>query len=361
MTQKSGQAERFVRLRAALIAWFKKAHRPMPWRQTRDPYKVWVSEIMLQQTRVDAVVPFYNRWMARFPTVSALAEAPLDEVLAHWSGLGYYARARNLHSAASDVVARYGGRVPDEPAEIRTLAGIGPYTAGAILSIAYGRAEPILDGNVTRVLSRLFVIDGPAGATETTARLWQLAAALVPADAASDFNQSMMELGATVCTPRNPDCAHCPVHDECDALAQGCVDELPRPKKKAAVPTVAMVTLLARREQRVWLAQRPTRGLWGGLWEPPSGERIDDETDEQAANRLARSWALDVTWRRLPPIVHLLSHRRLEIAPFVVGLGRTAKPKLVAPYTDARWVALAALSQVGLSAWASRLIASVPA
>ncbi len=331
----------------------------MPWRATRDPYKIWVSEIMLQQTRVDAVVPFYQRWMARFPTVTALAEAPLDDVLASWSGLGYYARARNLHVAARDVVERYAGRVPDDPDAIATLRGIGPYTAGAILSIAYGRAEPILDGNVARVLARIFVLDEPPGSA-LTKRLWNLARQLVPEDHASAFNQSMMELGATICTPTKPQCGDCPVADDCGALLQGRQSELPRPKKKPPVPVVPMVSLLIRSAERVWLMQRPTSGLWGGLWEPPSDARGTNETAEKAAQRIRHALGLAGTLTRLPPLVHILSHRRLEIQPFTIELDSRHKALTnnFGDYVTGRWVPLADLSAFGIAAWSKRLVAA---
>ncbi len=253
----------------ALLGWFRRGHRDMPWRKTRDPYAIWVSEIMLQQTRVETVRAYYTRWMARLPTVRALAEAPLDEVLSLWSGLGYYARARNLKAAAEVLLAEEGGEFPRDPGRIAALPGIGPYTTGAIASIAFDLPEPILDGNVARILSRIFLIDAPAEAARTRAELWSRARALVPTRGAGDFNQAMMELGATVCTPRDPACLTCPVASQCRARAAGRALELPRRKLKRVTPTVEQLALLVKAADRVLLARRPARGLWGGLWEPP--------------------------------------------------------------------------------------------
>jgi A/G-specific adenine glycosylase len=220
---------------------------------------------MLQQTRVDAAIPYYERWLARFPTLTALAEAPLDDVLHAWQGLGYYSRARNLHRAARLVRERHGGRVPDDAAELRALPGVGDYTAGAIASIAYGHARPAVDGNVRRVLARL--LDEPA---PTAALLRHAAGSLVPADRPGDFNQAVMELGATVCTPRAPRCGRCPVRELCLAYARGTQLERPAPKKRAAVPSFDVGTaVVVDEEGRVLLVRRPETGLLAGMWEFP--------------------------------------------------------------------------------------------
>src|SRR6185503_9991928 len=212
----------------ALVGWYRGARRDLPWRRTRDPYAIWVSEVMLQQTRVTVVVPYWQRWMARFPSPAALAGAPLDDVLAAWSGLGYYGRARNLHRGAREVVARYGGRLPDSAGELRTLPGIGRYTAGAIASMAFDRQEPLVDGNVARVLARVFAVEEDVKSAAGQNRLWQLAADLVPSEAPGDFNQALMELGATLCAPAAPRCAGCPLAADCRAHREGRTDELPR-------------------------------------------------------------------------------------------------------------------------------------
>ena len=334
----------------------------MPWRQSRDPYAIWVSEIMLQQTRVETVRGYYTRWMARLPTVRALAEAPLDDVLALWSGLGYYARARNLKAAAELLTARDGGEVPRDPAALLALPGVGAYTAGAIASIAFGLPEPILDGNVARVLSRLFAIDAPAEAASTKAQLWALARALVPADAPSEFNQAMMELGATVCTPRSPQCLTCPLAKPCRARAAGIQEDLPRRRVRKQPPTVQALALVARCRTRVLLGRRPARGLWGGLWEPP-WIPLETGTDAEAEAEavVKRSFDVELSGRPvLSTLTHELTHRRYH---FTVLQGSTPAHAVdvEARYEALRWVARAELPTLGLAAWSTRLLTPVAA
>lgn len=218
-----------------LLAWYRASKRTLPWRRDRDAYRIWVSEIMLQQTRVDTVIPYYERFMARFPTLQALAEAPEADVLKHWEGLGYYSRARNLQAGAREVAERYGGRVPDDKAAVSALKGVGPYTAGAIMSIAFNRPEPAVDGNVMRVLSRYFNRDEDIAKPSTRIGMEKLAASLIPDGAAGDFNQALMELGALVCTPRTPGCLTCPVMALCAGRIAGRETELPV-KAKAKPP-----------------------------------------------------------------------------------------------------------------------------
>src|SRR5690349_6148043 len=239
-----------------LLEWYRAHRRDLPWRRTRDAYGIWVSEVMLQQTRVAVVVPYWERWMERFPGAAELAAAPLDDVLACWSGLGYYGRARNLHAGAREVVARYGGRVPGEAAELRTLPGVGRYTAGAIASIAFGRREPLVDGNVARVLARVYAVEEDVKSTAGQKRLWQLAGELVPDEAPGDFNQALMELGATVCTPA-PRCEACPVAEACAARAAGRERELPVVGARAAdadKPLLRTVAAWMERRGRLLLA-----------------------------------------------------------------------------------------------------------
>jgi A/G-specific adenine glycosylase len=341
-----------------LVEWFRAGHRDLPWRRTQDPYAVWVSEIMLQQTRVETVIPYYERWMGRFPTVRALAEAPIDDVLAHWTGLGYYARARNLHKAAGLVVERHGGRFPDGRDAVRALPGIGPYTAGAILSIAFGRAEPILDGNVARVLSRVFRVPGAVDETGFKKRIWALAAELVPADAASAFNQGLMELGATVCTPRTPACRRCPLITECEGHRAGDAERFPAPKTRLRVPRIQQVTVLLERDGQVLLVRRPPTGLWGGLWEPPTGELARGETATEAAARLVRA-VTGLTVEELEPLArfeHVLTHRRMAFRPFRARARGRLRAGAGGSYEAARWIERDGLRAVGLSAWTARLL-----
>jgi len=255
-------------LRRALLGWFARAKRDLPWRADRDPYRVWISEAMLQQTRVETVLPYYRRFLERFPTVAALAAAREEDVLAAWSGLGYYRRARSLQAAARAVVEEHGGRFPGDRESLLELPGIGPYTAGAIASIAFDRPEPLVDGNVSRVLCRLFGLDvEPAGA-ET----WSIARRLVPRDGAGDWNQALMELGALVCTPRDPGCDRCPLAERCAALRDGRVAELPR-KRPRRGPIDVETTVLAVSDGDRWLLERrPSSGRMAGMWQMPTVE-----------------------------------------------------------------------------------------
>lgn len=257
-------------IRAKLIAWYRTHRRDLPWRNTRDPWAIWVSEIMCQQTRVDSVIPYFERFMGRYPTPADLAAAPLDELMTLWAGLGYYSRARNLHKAANQLVERHGGVVPDDPQAFRALAGVGRYTCGAVMSIAFGRPEPVVDGNVMRVFSRLFRIEEDPRTPAVQKQLWARASELVQGDAPADFNQAVMELGALVCRPKSPTCLLCPVREDCQALAAGRVDALPIKPKRAPRPVVQWIAGLSRTpDGAIWLAQRG-EGLLGGLWELPA-------------------------------------------------------------------------------------------
>lgn len=261
-----------------LTAWYTRHARRLPWRENTDAYRVWVSEIMLQQTRVETVIPYYQRWMEHFPTVTALAEAPEEAVLKLWEGLGYYSRARNLHKTAQVVVREYGGVFPAEAEQLRKLPGIGRYTAGAIASIAFGKDEPVLDGNVRRVLARIFDISLPARSKEAEALFWELAAGLIPPGQASLFNQAVMDLGATICTPRNPNCPVCPVNDLCKANRLGIQEQRPVLEKRAPTPHLVVTAGVIRRDGLVFLARRPSKGLLGGMWEYPGGKCEPGET-----------------------------------------------------------------------------------
>ncbi|MCK6207265.1 A/G-specific adenine glycosylase [Bacillus infantis] len=259
--------------RQDLIGWFEQEQRTLPWRQDQDPYKVWVSEIMLQQTRVDTVIPYFNRFIEQFPTIEALAEAEEDKVLKAWEGLGYYSRARNLQAAVREVHEHYGGRVPDNPKEISSLKGVGPYTAGAILSIAYGIPEPAVDGNVMRVLSRILSIWEDIAKPATRKIFEEAVRELISHENPSFFNQALMELGALICTPTSPSCLLCPVREHCHAFYEGKQSELPiktKNKKQKDVQIAAVV--LRDREGRYLIRKRPEKGLLANLWEFPNTE-----------------------------------------------------------------------------------------
>jgi A/G-specific adenine glycosylase len=260
-------------VRDALLAWYDAHRRDLPWRRTRDPWAIWVSEVMLQQTRVESVVGYWHRFLARFPTPAALAAAPLDDLLALWAGLGYYSRARHLHRAAGQVVERHGGAIPDDPEAFGALAGVGRYTCGAVLSIAFGRSLPVVDGNVERVLCRVDRVEEDPRTPAVSRRLWARAAALAEGERPGDLNQALMELGATVCTPRTPRCLLCPVRAECAGAADA--ERLPLKPKRALKKSEHRVAALVRDEGGVWLARRPDAGLLAGMWELPSADGLD--------------------------------------------------------------------------------------
>ncbi|MDH3653681.1 MAG: A/G-specific adenine glycosylase [Myxococcales bacterium] len=308
-----------VSIRQKLLGWYDETARDLPWRQTRDPYAIWVSEVMLQQTRVDTVIPYYERFLASFPTPKDLADADEDAVLSHWSGLGYYRRARLLHAGVREVVAQYGGQVPEDAEARRALPGVGRYTAGAIGSIAFDKEEPIVDGNVTRVLARLFRISTPVGSSVTSKRVWEEAARLVPGARPGVFNQALMELGATVCTPKQPSCESCPVAEHCDARAQGEVDALPVPRVRKAPDQVKLAAVVATQgrgpEARVWLL-RSEQSLFAGLWGLPMIPRSAfDLSDARGALRDA---GISASLGREPigQLHHVLTHRRMQIDVF---------------------------------------------
>jgi A/G-specific adenine glycosylase len=259
-------------IRTKLLRWFERSARDLPWRRTGDPYAVWISEIMLQQTQVATVVPYFERFMAAFPTVADLAHADLERVLKLWEGLGYYSRARSLHGAAQKIVEEHGGRVPNTLEGLLSLPGVGRYTAGAILSIAFHQAAPILDGNVKRVLSRLFAISLDPAARETEELLWSLSASLVPTGKANPFNQGLMELGAMICTPRDPGCLVCPLRNLCIAGKTGDPEAFPVRREKKKIPRVERVAAVIQRKEEILVRQRPAKGLLGGLWEFPGWE-----------------------------------------------------------------------------------------
>ncbi|MBI9085664.1 MAG: A/G-specific adenine glycosylase [Desulfobacterales bacterium] len=301
------------RLRRRLLAWYGRNARPLPWRQTRDPYPIWVSEVMAQQTQIKTVVPYYHRFMNRFETVGHLAAADSQEVLKTWEGLGYYGRARNLHRAAQVVVDRWNGEIPDDWDQFHSLPGVGDYIASAVLSIAFGRPYAVVDGNVKRVLSRLQKIDIPVNGSGGH-RAFQAAAQslLDPSDSAM-FNQAMMELGALICSPRTPKCDACPIRDFCLARKQGMVDLYPRREKRRPVPEYRIALGVVRKNGRVLITRRKPEGLLGGLWEFPGGKLLADEPPEQACARKIReavNLEVEVT-SKIARIRHAYTHFKI--------------------------------------------------
>jgi A/G-specific adenine glycosylase len=300
-------------LAQALIEWHAAHGRhDLPWQQDRSPYRVWVSEIMLQQTQVITVIGYYERFLQRFPDVASLAAAPLDEVLHLWSGLGYYSRARNLHRSAQRVVSEYGGELPGEVDVLAELPGIGRSTAAAIVALALERRASILDGNVKRVLARYFAIDGSPGDSVTERELWHRAEQCTPQSDFAVYTQAIMDFGATMCTRRDPLCVRCPLREDCAAQRLGRVHELPAPRVRRARPRRQVVMLLAvDSDGQVLLQRRPPRGIWGGLWTPPEFEH------EQAARRFCATTlgAARLDPEPLPRLRHAFTHFELEITP----------------------------------------------
>jgi A/G-specific adenine glycosylase len=327
-----------------LLAWYGREGRDLPWRHTRDPYRVWLSEIMLQQTGVGTVIPYYERFLATYPTVVALAAAEVEEVVELWAGLGYYSRARNLHAAARAVVDRYGGAFPADQEGLQALPGVGRSTAGAILSIAFDTPAPILDGNVRRVLCRLFALTEDPRRPAAERKLWAWAEALTPADRPHDYAQAIMDLGATLCTPKKPDCRHCPLAALCQAKAQGLERELPLAVRKKAVPTMVQVALLLEREGSFLVRRRPLSGMLGGLWEFPTAAVAAGGKPLFAARSLQAEFGLRTALAEAGRVAHAYSHFRLDLRLYrgqVDGSGRVAEGEV-------RWADPAELRELPL-------------
>jgi A/G-specific adenine glycosylase len=333
-----------TRFALRVLRWYSLNARNLPWRGSADPYQVWISEVMLQQTRVGAVKPYFERWMEAFPTITALAHAPEREVLSRWEGLGYYARARHLHRAARTVMERFGGELPADSKSLLTLPGIGKYTAGAISSIAFGLDEPALDGNIRRVLARVFNVRQAADSPKGKQVLWQLAAAQLPWGRAGEFNQALMDLGASICLPRAPRCGPCPVTRLCKGRRLGIQNRLPVLKPKRRVPHHQVGAAVIRRGGRVLLAHRPSKGLLGGLWEFPNAKlkkagRSDGGHSLDFVDALDEAYGLRV--RRgslLASIQHAYSHFRVTVLAFDCSMTARSRNR------EVRWVCLSKLA-----------------
>jgi A/G-specific adenine glycosylase len=340
-------------VRQRLRQWFHQAHRSLPWRATKDPYHIWVAEIMLQQTQTATVIPYYERFLQRFPTVQALAEAPLEEVLRYWEGLGYYARARNLHRAAQMIV-KQGGELPREVNQLRELPGIGAYTAGAIASLAFNEPEPVVDGNVTRVLARLFWLKGNLKQPRAQRMLWSLARQLIDPDAPGIFNQALMELGSTLCTPTKPRCGECPLQSLCAAHQRGEPTAVPEVVPARPSVQVVDVSALIWHKGQLLLAQRLPNGLWGGLWEFPRATREGRETLETIAHRAAQKVGVKVEpFRLLGHVRHAVTYHSIRLYGYVCLLqGGEVRSR---EYADLRWLSPDALATYPFSAPQRRL------
>ncbi len=330
-----------------LIRWQQQHGRhALPWQDTHDPYRIWLSEIMLQQTQVDTVIPYYARFLERFPDLASLASAAVDEVMTHWSGLGYYARARNLHRAAQAIVESHGGHFPRTAAEIATLPGIGRSTAAAIAAFAFGERAAILDGNVKRVLTRIFGVEGFPGEKRVETQLWALAESLLPTRELGRYTQAQMDLGATLCTRSKPACMRCPFADDCVARRDGRVGELPTPRPKKTVPRRSARYAIIIHEHAVLLERRPPAGIWGGLLTPPEIPATAPDGGVWAQQHLGLACA---PARALASLTHTFTHFVLELQPVLLHAS-TPTCTLIADDGALRWHALADLADAALPA-----------
>ncbi|MGZ9225580.1 MAG: A/G-specific adenine glycosylase [Anaerolineales bacterium] len=330
------------RLSSRLLAWYRGNQRTLPWRNHPDPYAVWVSEIMLQQTRVETVIPYFERWMRLFPNLRALAVASEQEVLNAWEGLGYYSRARNLHKAAKIVVDQHNGEIPPDLEELRKLPGIGRYTVGAIASIAFNMDVSALDGNIKRVYTRIFDVNEPADSPAGEKILWKLADENVLKGQAGDYNQALMDLGAMICVPKNPRCLICPVMEICKARQNGTQEQRPVVKPKKAVPHYVHAAGVIIKRGRVLLAQRPSKGLLGGMWEFPNG-RVNGDPAKELAKVLKTGYQLRLRVRRggniqnkkaLGIVQHAYSHFKVTVYAYECDLISISND------TNLKWVSL---------------------
>lgn len=337
-----------------VLAWYDVAGRKtLPWQQQKTPYRVWVSEIMLQQTQVATVIPYYERFMARFPDVITLADAPVDDVLHHWTGLGYYARARNLHKAAQQIRDQHQGVFPEHIDEVMALPGIGRSTAGAILSFSLGQPHAILDGNVKRVLTRWLAMPGWPGQKPVENQLWEVAIRLTPRQGVQQFNQAMMDIGATLCTRSKPACQRCPLAEDCQGRLEGAPQRYPEGKpKKAATPVKNGLFLLLRHADRVLLQKRPPQGIWGGLYCFP---QFDNEAMLHAWLREAGMEPAQL--QELAGFRHTFSHFHLDIRPFLLTRSTVLDGGVIMEADSTLWYNLAQPDEVGLAAATQRLLA----
>ncbi len=315
---------------ADLLKWYNRSARDLPWRSVLSPYRTWISEIMLQQTQVDTVIPYFERWMARFPDVGTLANADEQDVLNLWEGLGYYSRARNLHKAARIIHDELGDQLPDTPEALEKLPGIGPYTAAAIASIAFGKDVATVDGNIRRVFSRIYDLAEPLRSPESERAIWALAEDNLPRGEASAYNQALMDLGATICTPKTPDCDHCPIQTDCRARALGVQEQRPVKPPRKKTPHLTVTAAVIRRDGQVLLSQRPAGGLLGGLWEFPGGTKEQSDPDLPACLQREIQEELGVQVAVGEPFgvyKHAYTHFKITLHAFLCRLDNGVKPK----------------------------------
>jgi len=328
-----------------LLCWYKKNKRDLPWRQTGDPYKIWLSEVMLQQTQVKTVIPYYHRWLEKLPTIQDLAAASEQKVLKLWEGLGYYNRCHNFQKAARLVYSEYNGKVPDDPDLFLKLPGVGPYILSAVMSIAFKRALPVVDGNVLRVVTRYMELWDDIGKSATQKKVYQKLLDLIPENSPGDFNQAVMELGALVCTPKNPICPGCPLKKTCQARETGSIASLPVRTKKKKIPLHRVALAIILKNDKFLIQKRPTTGHLAGMWEFPGGKIETNESARQAVARECRE-ELDVSVkiiRKLKNVKHAYTHFKIELNIFICRLSSsTVRARQSQPL---RWIGLDEMNQ----------------
>lgn len=348
---------RLRRLRTAVLRWYARHGRDLPWRENRDPYRIWISEAMLQQTTVTAVKPYFARFLARFPTVEALAEAPIEDVLRQWEGLGYYSRARNLHRAAQVIVQEHGGVFPPNVDVLHDLPGVGRYTAGAIASFAYDIRAPIVEANTLRLYCRMLGYDGDPRSKAGQTLLWEFAETILPTREAGAFNHAVMDLGATVCRPSDPDCANCPLTSCCEAFARGTQDSIPQKAKRPELTDVIDATVVVRSSDRVLIRRRGPDERWAGLWDYPRLTLEDavgarDDVLHRVSRDALTGWLKEQTglavrdWEHVADIRHGVTRYRIRLLCF---LARAASTKSFPERDDLRWITAAELEATPLS------------
>lgn len=332
-----------------LSQWFRRHQRKLPWRFTSDPYPIWVSEVMLQQTQIATVIPYYQRFLKSFPTLQELAEASEEAVLSQWAGLGYYSRGRNLRKGAQYLLENYSGEFPTKREELLKVPGIGPYTAGAILSIAFNLKEPLVDGNVERVLSRLFGFKKPLGTTEAKHFFWDKATQLVKhAKDPKNFNQGLMELGSTICTKSSPSCLKCPLEKFCVAFSCDLTQSLPIPKKRKETQFVRLLKLILERNGKIWVRQNSSKEWWAGLWDLPTLQIMQGENWLPVIEQKLIS-SSPVFLKELSHQKHTVTHHRLEVIPIHLRVRKN-------PDFDGKWLKLSNFSDLPTSALVKKIM-----
>jgi A/G-specific adenine glycosylase len=342
---------------APLLLWFQQTARDLPWRRTYDPYHVWISEIMLQQTQMERGVAYFLRWMQRFPSVQAVAAADLQEIFKHWEGLGYYARARNLHKAAKVIVEQYAGQIPSDYQNLLRLPGIGPYSAAAIASIAGGHDIPVVDTNVMRVFARLFDIDQVVKEKQTQTTIFQLVERFLPSGEAREYNQALMEFGGLVCLPKNPHCPRCPLSVYCRAYHLGTVAERPRIAPGKQLVALEIVAGIIRDNGKVFIQQRPQKAVWGGLWEFPGGELQGADSVAGLTRMVLESTSLAVHVEEpIASILHQYTHHKILYHPYLCRLQENSGPARLKKATNYQWVSPGDLGHFAFPAGPRKLL-----